>query len=444
MSIVGTIVRARAIALTAALLLLCGLVSAQGYTIRVTYNTNLRSTYSLQGDIVETAQAGTTLLVIGNNGRWLQIDRNGIVWMADWVGHTRVESSQQTQSQQQSFSQIDNCCYVDRQCDSDQEWTDGYWAFQNNQCASPSGSQTQTSSQTSSTVSSQIDNCCHVDRQCDSDQEWTDGYWAFQNNQCASPSGSQTQTSSQTSSTVSSQINNCCFLGWQCHSDEDWRSGYQAYQNNQCDESPHQPQVTDIPAGIDNCCRVNRQCNSDEDWTRGWLAFKHFQCKPPPVTQGLSIKGGAGFVSQMTDALYLLRESAPQWWKYATSGLDRIVQDLSNDVPGIDVEKRRFHLDYTDHIPAGYEATHIFDLASMLVHEACHVHRHEAGSESGGLPGESDCLAREVEVYHALDPHNQNSAVAGLKKDAQTLLSNIHRPECQWWTGEYSTGPGCR
>ena len=240
---------------------------------------------------------------------------------------------------------------------------------------------------------------------------------------------------------------NCCFLGWQCTTDEQWRSGFQAYQNNQCDVS--QPQtsslpVTNIPAGIDNCCQVNRQCNSDEDWIRGWLAYEHFQCNLPSVTQGLAIQGGAGFVSQITDALHLLRETAPQWWKYATSGLDRIVQDLSSDVPGVYVESRTFRLDYTNHIPSGYEATHTFDLASMLVHEACHVHRHEAGLESGGLPGESDCLSKEVEVYHALDPDNQNSAIAGLRHDAQTLLSNINRPECQWWTGTYSTGPGCR
>ena len=426
--------------------LFCGLASAQSYAIRVTFNTNLRAGASLQASIVETAPASTTLNVVGSADRWLRINRNGNeVWMAGWVRHERFADSVPTQPQ--AASNIDNCCFVDRQCMTDQEWTDGYWAFQNKQCTAPAGSQTQTSTQTTSTIASQIDNCCFVDRQCASDQEWTDGYWAYQNNQCGAPTQSQTQTSTQTTSTIASQIDNCCFLGWQCNTDEEWINGYQAYQNTQCDTSSPQTSslpVTDIPAGIDNCCRVNRQCNSDEDWMRGWLAFEHFQCNLPSVTQVLAIQGGAGFVSQITDALHLLRETAPQWWKYATSGLDRIVQDLSSDVPGVNVESRTFRLDYTNHIPSGYEATHTFDLASMLVHEACHVHRYDSGLESGGLPGESDCLSKEVEVYNALDPNNQNSAIAGLRHDAQTLLSNINRPECQWWTGTYSTGPGCR
>ena len=40
---------------------------AQGYSIRITYNTNLRESYSLESAIVETAPAGTTLAVVGSN-----------------------------------------------------------------------------------------------------------------------------------------------------------------------------------------------------------------------------------------------------------------------------------------------------------------------------------------------------------------------------------------
>ncbi len=29
-----------------------------------------------------------------------------------------------------TVSAIDNCCFVDRQCHSDQDWVNGYWAFQ--------------------------------------------------------------------------------------------------------------------------------------------------------------------------------------------------------------------------------------------------------------------------------------------------------------------------
>ncbi len=124
-----------AVGLTA-MFLLFGVASAQTYTIRVTYNTNLRASYSLSSAIVGSAPAGTTLQVVGKHDRWLRVNRNGnVVWMADWVAYTRVEDSEPTPGE--GAGDINNCCFVDRQCSSDQEWTDGYWAFQNNQCAAP-------------------------------------------------------------------------------------------------------------------------------------------------------------------------------------------------------------------------------------------------------------------------------------------------------------------
>ena len=74
-----------------ALLLMSIVTSAQDYAIRVTFNTNLRAAASLQANIIETAASGTTLNVVSELNRWLRIDRNGNeVWMAGWVGHTRV------------------------------------------------------------------------------------------------------------------------------------------------------------------------------------------------------------------------------------------------------------------------------------------------------------------------------------------------------------------
>lgn len=87
-----------------------------------------------------------------------------------------------------SAQDIDNCCFVDRQCHNDQDWADGYYAFQNNQCAAPG--QTGASAQPAGGVPAQIDNCCFVDRQCHNDQDWTAGYYAFQNNQCQAPAQS--------------------------------------------------------------------------------------------------------------------------------------------------------------------------------------------------------------------------------------------------------------
>lgn len=157
------------------LLLICALASAQEYSVRVTYDTNLRASHSLQSQVIDTAPAGATLQVIDSHNRWLRINRSGsAAWMADWVPMTRIAGAQ-------TPTTIDNCCFVDRQCHSDQEWTDGFWAFQNNQCAAPPARQTAPAT--------------------------SDG---------------------------AADINNCCFLNWTCHSDDDWRRGHQAYRSNSC------------------------------------------------------------------------------------------------------------------------------------------------------------------------------------------------------------------
>ena len=173
--------KATLFAVMTALFVLCNVALAQEYSIRTNGRINLRDAPGLTGDIVETVPSGTILQVVGAYNRWLQINRNGNdVWMADWVAYTR---SDQTQTQPLT-SQIDNCCFVDRQCNSDEEWTSGYWAFQNNQCNAPLQSRPDTSSQPASTDQSQIDNCCFLDWQCNTDEEWLRGFHAFQNNQC--------------------------------------------------------------------------------------------------------------------------------------------------------------------------------------------------------------------------------------------------------------------
>ncbi|MCY4021243.1 MAG: hypothetical protein OXG39_17690 [Chloroflexi bacterium] len=48
--------------------------------------------------------------------------------MADWVAYIRVEDGA-AMTQTQTAASIDNCCFVDRQCQTDQDWTEGYWEF---------------------------------------------------------------------------------------------------------------------------------------------------------------------------------------------------------------------------------------------------------------------------------------------------------------------------
>ena len=185
--------KTRLLAVMLTLFLLCTVASAQEeYQIRTDANVNLRATYSLEGEIVEAVPAGTILQVVGMFNRWLKINRNGNdVWLADWVNFSRVADGSQTQSrtETQTQSQIDNCCFVDRQCHSDAEWTSGYWAFQNNQCAAPLQSRLQISSQPANSSTGTIDNCCFIGWQCNSDEEWARGHFAFHIDHCDVPAG---------------------------------------------------------------------------------------------------------------------------------------------------------------------------------------------------------------------------------------------------------------
>ena len=126
-----------AFAVFVACFLFLGVASAQEYSIRANRGLNLRTAPSLNADIAETVLSGAVLQVVGKFNRWLKINLNGReVWLADWVNYSRVESGEPSGSQQPT-AQIDNCCFVNRQCTTNQEWTDGYWAFQRNEC--PSG-----------------------------------------------------------------------------------------------------------------------------------------------------------------------------------------------------------------------------------------------------------------------------------------------------------------
>ena len=137
-------------------------------------------------------------------------------------------------------AQTNNCCSVDRQCTTNEDWTAGYYAIQNGQCAAPS-QQRQSSSappQPQPAPAENVDNCCFVDRQCATDEDWVNGYNAYQSNQCGSPTQQQ-QSQPRQSQQTPSHVNNCCFIGWQCESEQEWISGYFAFQHQHCAMQSH-------------------------------------------------------------------------------------------------------------------------------------------------------------------------------------------------------------
>ena len=228
---------------------------------------------------------------------------------------------------------------------------------------------------------SQIDNCCFVDRQCTVDAEWTSGYQAFQNGQCMAPLQTGLQLPLTSAGSVSSEVNNCCFLNW--------------------------------------------QCSNDAAWERGYRAFQLGQCNLPP---GLIIEGPADFVAKWKDVLRLLERTSPKWYAYAVGGVARIrqversgVQSIHTSTATMSISRNNVFLDERFH---GYRP--LSSMASLLVHEACHVYRFRAGLQPGGYEGEKACLTTEIEaakIFH--EP--------GLVPGLQYVLDRIDDPEWQWW-----------
>ena len=194
--------------------LLCGLASAQAYLIRTDNVINLRTGYSLEADVFETAPSGTILQVVGKFNRWFKINRNGSeVWMADWVDYSRVGSGQSaatsvgtSEAAPSVAPTVDNCCGIDRQCQSDQEWVNGYYDYQNHQCSA--APMTSTAAVVESTSQpAVIDNLCYTVRTCHTQQDWINGYHAFHAQQSGAVEG-RSQTETETSAQVT-WVQNC-------------------------------------------------------------------------------------------------------------------------------------------------------------------------------------------------------------------------------------------
>ncbi len=278
------------------------------------------------------------------------------------------------------------------------------------------------SSQPAASQPTNINNCCFVDRQCQTDKEWTDGYWAYQNNQC----GGQRQTSTPASAS-GSQVNNCCFIGWQCHTDDDWLRGYSAYQSNQCQNAQMQAALSvAIPPGVDNCCRVNQDCRSDADWNRGWLAFQHFRCNLPAPSDGISIQGSPEFITQVTNALRLLRDRAPKWWKYATSGLNAMKMIPEGGLSGVYPHSKVYEETLSEVLKDGRGEAGLVYVIFGIVHEACHIH--EDHRYADGLDEEKACMEASLYALQEINPADR-STIDWIK----WIIANIHKPDVQWW-----------
>lgn len=323
-----------------AILAFYGVVLSQEYTIHISNNSNLRAIASLDGRIVETARAGSTLHVIGNNGQWLKISRNGSeVWMADWVSYTRVEGNGQ-----QLASNVDNCCFVDRQCRTDKEWTDGYWAYQNNQCPVSTGEHQEI------VTGSQAPNRS-------GGLAWTPNMTEAVKRLLANPS--------------TDPFDNCCYMHWNtCHSDEDWKHGYWQYQNHQC---VHPAPIGTFPAIEGNALfrkLVNDALELMRIHTPEWLNYiklsgvRQFELLPPDRS--------GGFLNQ-------------QW---------SVVHSFYS-----------WQLDDPNWAP---DPDYVVGYAGGITHEACHAIQQRTYTQTIDWANELPCVEAQYDVIKTIKPNSKD------------------------------------
>lgn len=162
----------------------------------ITGGMNIRASASTNSSVVASAKPGDEFTVLesraGATWCWLRIS---LGWLADT---SRVQSTRPVQRdvmpplapQPAPQSDIDNCCFLDRQCGTNEEWEDGYWAFQNNECSAPTEppvSNVAAPPQQTTAAPSEVNNCCHIGWECQTEEEWKQGYAAYQIDQCENP-----------------------------------------------------------------------------------------------------------------------------------------------------------------------------------------------------------------------------------------------------------------
>ncbi len=106
----------------------------------VTGPMNIRESPTTSSPVVAGAQAGdiftVTQTTVGVKWCWLKIS---LGWLADTervraTNRNNFVDAPATAPTTSEASDTDNCCFVDRQCTTEQEWIDGYWARQNGLC----------------------------------------------------------------------------------------------------------------------------------------------------------------------------------------------------------------------------------------------------------------------------------------------------------------------
>ena len=333
-------------------------------------------------------------------------------------------------SSAQGNSIIDNCCFVNRSCVTNQEWVNGWHAFQRNECPA-SQPVAPASASVSAPAGQPIDNCCNVNRQCVTNQEWVNGWHAFRRNEC--PVG---QPVAPASAPAGQPIDNCCYVDRQCNSDQDWVNGWSAYRNGQCGAPGRAQTVASFQPGggavsrtatgivighagangilpttepyywraigerwsTTSCCDHSWQCNSHQDRVEG---FRVFQTNLPniycPLPGLISIVGDPDFVAYYQQRLAQLQR-LPQRYNYALEGLNKIEQLAIEHFTHVSITDRIYFVKWGGPGSNGQDTRD----TAVLVREACRVHAYDAKVRWATFDQEvynnEDVVCREMEL----------------------------------------------
>ena len=154
-------------------------------------------------------------------------------------------------------------------------------------------------------------------------------------------------------------------------------------------------------------------------WRFGWLLAENLTAVRIP-----SIYGDELFTAQINDGLEYLASKAPRWLLYVTQYEYRIEPTK----PGETTSKA----EWPAKIVRIHEDAFVSEqeLATHLVHEACHIHQFEDGrfplSEvvtHGVVRMEQECIAREVEMLMDIAPEHE------LVQERRNLLGKAFG----WW-----------
>ena len=414
----------RLFAVILAVFAFCSVASAQTYFIRAEGRNNLRSCAGFNCRVVETAPVGTVLEVVGEFNRWLKINRNGEeVWMANWIDYTRVDPSQSKhpgviiEGSAGFTAQMEAALDVLK--DRTPHWYDyvdiGLNKIVQRLNVGPGVNvvartfyldygddppvRSTAERHTIATAAILVHEACHVHRIQDA------GF----------PYGTNAEIIREERACVEVQLEALEAM-------DIYNKALGARQ-----------WLREIIENIENpeywwWADDDESCIETDEQTSPPASVDPSQSKHP----GVAIEGSAGFIAQMEASLDVLKDRAPQWYDYAISGLDKIVQRL-NVGPCVNVGTRTFSLNSGDDPPAESTADwRTIVTASEFVHEACHVHRYEAGINVEAYIEEGSCAEVQLEVIEALDPFDRTGYGSWLRY----LIENIENPEYWWWADD--------